>query len=61
MSAILKDYIKAEALNQGFKSTEMNEKLFTAIAVGVEKYLNANVLADVTNGSSSGKYKLITS
>lgn len=61
MSAELKSMIKAEAVKVGFKPTDMNDKLFEAIAKGVSKYLNSNVKADVSGGSSAGTHKLVAS
>ncbi len=61
MSTVLKTMIKAEAVKVGFKPTDMNDKLFEAIAQGVSKYLNTKVLAAVSGGSSSGTHKLVAS
>jgi hypothetical protein len=61
MSAILKGLIVDEMTAQGFKITPANEKLATAIANAVKTYLDANVEASVSGGSSSGSHKLVAS
>ncbi len=48
MSAVLKEELKAELKNIGFKETDMNDKLVEAIAKAVQKYLNKNVTVDLT-------------
>jgi len=53
MSSILKSEIKKELKAVGFKETDMNDKLATAIAKGVQNYLNANVVAPATGGKLS--------
>ena len=61
MSAKLEDYLKAEAKAQGWKTTEMQEKLFKIIAGAVQKYNNNDVKANVTGGSSNGSHSLVAS
>ncbi len=59
MSNILKAELKKELNNVGFKDTSMNDKLVTAIAKAVQTYLNGNVEANISGGSSSGSHKLV--
>jgi ABC-type Zn uptake system ZnuABC Zn-binding protein ZnuA len=61
VSDTLKGYIKDEAKAVGFKETQMNDKLFEAIARAVDKFLKDNVLANVESGDSAGQWKLVTS
>lgn len=51
MSASCKSYIKTAMTAEGFKDTEANDKLASAIAKGVQKYLNANVKANTNSGN----------
>lgn len=61
MSSTLKSHLRTEFKAVGFKETEMNDKLITAIAKAVQKYLNSNVQASVSGGSSNGSHSLVAS
>jgi len=58
MSAKLEELLKAEAKAQGWKPTDMNSQLWKVISKAVPKYLNSDVKADVSGGSSSGQHSL---
>ena len=57
----LKQYIKDEMKAEGFADTEANDKLAKIIANAIKKYLNNDVQADISGGSSAGTHKLVAS
>jgi len=61
VSSILKQNIKDEMKAVGFKETDMNDKLAEALAKAVQKYLNSDVQANVSGGSSNGSHKVVAS
>ncbi len=55
----LEQRLREEFSAVGFKETEMNQLLIKAISAAVKKYLNEDVKASVSSGSSSGSHKLV--